>query len=47
MLGTYLVAFAAMLFAGLSALTLFHAIDSFDPPEVRSAEKDATHPAAA
>ena len=29
----YLVAFAAMLFSGLSALTLIFAVNHFDPPE--------------
>jgi hypothetical protein len=38
----YLVAISAMLFAGLSALTLFHAVRHFDPPEaVSSTERVA------
>ena len=32
----YLVAISTMLFAGLSALTLFHVVRHFDPPEAVS-----------
>ena len=32
----YLVAFLAMLFAGISALTLIYAVNHFDRPDVRS-----------
>jgi len=35
----YIVAFSAMLFCGVSALTLIHAVNHFDPPEVRSSPK--------
>jgi predicted metalloprotease len=31
----YLVAFSAMLFAGISALTLIHTVKHLDQPEVR------------
>jgi hypothetical protein len=47
MLGTYLMAFSAMAFAGLSALTLFRAVDRFDPPEARKADSQAKPPLAA
>jgi hypothetical protein len=33
MLATYLVAFGAMLFSAISALTLFYTIGRFNPPE--------------
>jgi hypothetical protein len=32
----YLVAISAMLLAGISALTLFHAVEHFDAPEAPS-----------
>lgn len=32
----YLVAFTAMIFSGLSALTLIFAVKHFDPPETPS-----------
>ena len=32
----YLVAIAAMLFSGLSGLTLIYTVEHLDPPEVRS-----------
>jgi hypothetical protein len=32
----YLVAISAMLFAGLSVLTLIHTVKHFDPPEAPS-----------
>jgi len=47
MLGTYLVAFSAMLFAATSAIALFRAIDHFDPPEVPTTDAQADRPAAA
>jgi len=47
MIGTYLVAFSAMLFAATSALTLFRTVDRFDPPEGRKTAVDVEHRAAA
>jgi hypothetical protein len=32
----YVVAISAMLFSGISALTLIHTVKHFDPPDVRT-----------
>lgn len=39
-LGAYIMAFAAMLFSGLSALALFAAVRRFDPPEAPPVERE-------
>ena len=43
----YLVSIAAMLFSGLSALTLIHIVRHFDPPEVPPLPKQVTRDMAA
>jgi hypothetical protein len=39
MVATYLVAFGAMTFAALSALTLIFAVNHFDPPAASEPER--------
>ena len=34
----YVVAISAMLFSGISALTLIHTVKHFDPPDVRTSD---------
>jgi hypothetical protein len=41
-IGAYIMAFAAMGFAALSAKTLFTAVDHFDPPETPAAPERIT-----
>ncbi len=36
----YLMAFSAMLFAGISALTLIHTVNHFDLPDERSSPEE-------
>ena len=42
MLGTYLVAVSAMLFAAASALTLIYAVEHLDPPPVPPSAEQKT-----
>lgn len=39
MVGTYLVAFAAMLIAGTSALVLIYTVEHFDPADIEKIEE--------
>jgi hypothetical protein len=39
----YVVAFSAMLFAGISALTLIYTVNHLDGPDVRSSPEDVVY----
>jgi hypothetical protein len=41
MMEAYFVAISALLFCGVSALTLIYTVKHFDPPEVGSSAEDA------
>ena len=43
----YLVSISAMLFAGISALTLIYTVKQLDPPDVRPSPEDAAETMAA
>jgi hypothetical protein len=45
-LAPYVMSISAMLFSGLSALTLFWAVRHFDPPEADSSTEPAAKAAA-
>ena len=42
-MAAYVVAFFAMLFSGISALTLIYTVKHFDPTDVGSSARDQAH----